>query len=79
MQETRVLVTRDKDYGALVFLSVQETHGVILLRMKPTTSDAVHEELKKFLSVHAQLDLHNRFVVIEPGRHRIRVSMRRPS
>jgi len=72
--EQRILVTRDKGFGALVFLSRQETYGVILLRMEPTTIDAVHRELEKFLKMHAQMDLRNRFVVIEPSRHRIRVS-----
>ena len=81
----RTLITRDKDYGALVFLNCQENCGVILLRVQPQTVDAVHKELARFLeealhevsaerSEHSEVVLRDCFVVIEPGRHRIRKS-----
>jgi len=73
-EHNRILITRDKGYGALVFLNVQENHGVILLRVQPHTVDAVHIELARFLEEHAEIALRNCFVVIEPGRHRIRKS-----
>jgi len=31
----RILITRDKGYGAIVFLYFQENFGVILLRVQP--------------------------------------------
>mgnify|MGYP001071330525 CR=1 FL=1 len=40
----RVLVTRDRDFGGLVF--VQDLGaGVIYLRLLPSTQNAVHQEL----------------------------------
>ena len=73
-EHQRILVTRDKGYGALVFLSFQEHSGVILLRVQPQTTDAVHQELKRFLQEQAQEHLQDYFIVIEPGGHRIRKS-----
>lgn len=67
-----VLLTRDKDFGALTFVSVRRTSGVILLRLDPSTTEAVHQELAKFLGLHKDIDMTGKFVVIEPGRHRIR-------
>lgn len=73
-QHEHTLITRDKDYGALVFLNFQENCGVILLRVQPQTIDAVHQELVRFLEKHAEVILRDCFVVIEQGRHRIRKS-----
>ncbi len=42
--EGRIMVTRDKGFGQLVFLWGQSHPGVILLRMEPTTLNAVHRE-----------------------------------
>jgi predicted nuclease of predicted toxin-antitoxin system len=71
-KEGRILVTRDKGFGALVFLQFQRHGGVILLRMEPSTVEVVHEELARVLRAHSESELCNRFVVVEPGRHRIR-------
>lgn len=71
--EQRLLITRDKGFGALVFLIHRQHSGVILLRMDPLTIDAVHQELSRLLEEHTENELRNCFVVVEPGRHRIRV------
>lgn len=76
-REQRILLTRDKDFGALVFLRMQEHSGVILLRTNPTTVDSVHQELARLLQTHAGEDLHRAFVTVEPGWHRIRVRVSR--
>ena len=39
-----LLVTRDKDFGTLVFLGEFDTAGVILLRMLPVNIDEVHSD-----------------------------------
>jgi len=72
----RILVTRDKGFGALVFLWWKEHSGVILLRMEPSTVEEVHHELAKLLEVHSEAELRSRFIVVEPGRHRIRLARR---
>ncbi len=71
-KEDFILITRDKDFGALVFLKQMETHGVMLLRCDPLTIDDAHKEFEKFLRTHKDMSLKNCFVVIEPNRHRIR-------
>lgn len=71
-QNKRILVTRDKGFGALVFVSYIQTEGVILLRIDPVTIEPVHKELTLFFKKHSDLDFHNCFCVIEPYRHRIR-------
>lgn len=70
--ERRIMLTRDKGFGALVFLSLRERGGVILLRVTPATVDPVHEELSRALRAHTEAELHKSFMVVEPGRHRIR-------
>ena len=73
-EEHCVLITRDKGFGALVFLLQLDHDGVILLRTEPATIHTVHDELARFLRAHAGETFGNRFIVIEPGRHRIRTS-----
>jgi predicted nuclease of predicted toxin-antitoxin system len=70
-QQGRVFVTRDRDYGGLVFVQ-GNAPGVIYLRILPSTRDAVHSELERVLSLYPDTDLHAAFIVVEPGRHRIR-------
>lgn len=67
-----VVVTMDKDFGALVFLRCIENGGVILLRCGPTIINNAHNEFKRFLDIHKDKSLKDCFVVIEPNRHRIR-------
>lgn len=66
------MLTRDKDFGVLVFFHKYDTNGVILLRIEPITIQSVHEELLSFLTKHKDLDMNNRFCVVEAGYHRIR-------
>lgn len=69
--QRRLLVTRDRDFGSLVFAQGRRA-GVIFLRMFPGTANAVHAELQRVLSLYSEEDLRESFVVVEPGRHRIR-------
>jgi predicted nuclease of predicted toxin-antitoxin system len=70
-EQKRILVTRDRDYGALVFLKLIGA-GVLYLRVLPSTQDAVHAELAKVLGQYSEHELAAAFVVIEPAGHRIR-------
>ena len=67
----RILVTRDRDFGGLVFVLVSGT-GVIYLRILPSTQNAVHAELERILTLYDEQTLQGSFVVIEFGRHRMR-------
>jgi predicted nuclease of predicted toxin-antitoxin system len=70
-EQGRIFVTRDRDFGALVFVQ-SSGPGVIYLRILPSTQQAVHTELARALTLYSEPQLQSSFVVIEPGRHRIR-------
>ena len=70
-EERRILITRDKDFGELVFVG-QHGRGVILLRVSPSTLHATHQELKRVLEIYGETKLASAFVVVEPGLHRFR-------
>ncbi len=70
-EQQRIFVTRDRDFGGIVFVQGGGP-GVIYLRILPSTQNAVHAELQRVLSLYGEDDLRNSFVVVEPGRHRIR-------
>jgi len=70
-EQSRIFVTRDRDFGGLVFVEGLGS-GVIYLRMLPSTQNAVHEELRRMLKIYSENELKKAFVVIEPGRHRFR-------
>ena len=70
-RQRRILVTRDKDYGVLVFVE-QRASGVILLRLKPSSIDAAHDQLKLVLHTYTEEQISNAFVVVEAGQYRFR-------
>ncbi|HUE70503.1 MAG TPA: DUF5615 family PIN-like protein [Pirellulaceae bacterium] len=70
-QEHRILMTRDRDYGGLVFVQGLGP-GVIYLRILPATETQVHAELERVLTGYTEPELSRAFVVIEPASHRIR-------
>lgn len=67
-----IFLTRDKDFGTLVFLRSASSCGVILLRMRPTTVEECHKELKRLLLAYSEESLKRAFWVVEPGQHRRR-------
>jgi predicted nuclease of predicted toxin-antitoxin system len=69
----RILVTRDRDYGNLVFVRAIGT-GVIYLRILPANINAVHSELERILQTYSEAELSGAFVVVEADRHRFRKS-----
>ncbi len=70
-EQERILVTRDRDFGGLVFAHGNGP-GVVYIRILPSTQKAVHEELERVLALYSEAELQLAFVVVEPGRHRIR-------
>ena len=70
-EQGRIFVTRDRDFGGLVFVKGLRV-GVVYLRISPETSNSVHEELKKVLETYSENEMMKAFVVVEPGRYRFR-------
>jgi len=70
-EQHRILVTRDRDFGTLVFAK-RLGGGVLYLRMLPSTQESVHDELRRVLEAYRQEELMAAFVVVQPGGHRFR-------
>ena len=71
IQLGRIFVTRDRDYGNLVFLK-RILAGVLYLRILPSTASQVHSELERVLKQYNDDELRSAFIVVEAGRHRFR-------
>ena len=67
----RIMLTRDTDFGTLVFLHHQKG-GVVLLRMSPSTVSDVHDTLRDLLQALDADQLLRRFCVVEADRYRVR-------
>ncbi|MCL4370092.1 MAG: DUF5615 family PIN-like protein [Chloroflexi bacterium] len=67
----RLLITRDRHFGSLVFM-VNLGSGVVYLRMTPANLNEVHRELARALAHHSEDELREAFLVVEEGRHRFR-------
>lgn len=68
----RLFLSRDKDFGTLVFLKAALSRGVIFLRMTPTDFEEVHQQLQRLLRQHPEEELKQRYCVVEPHRYRTR-------
>ncbi len=71
LELNRVFVTRDRDYGNLVFVKGIRS-GVLYLRILPSNINEVHAELERVLSLYDEHELKSAFIVIEAERHRFR-------
>jgi predicted nuclease of predicted toxin-antitoxin system len=70
-KQNRLFVTRDRDFGGLVFVEGLGA-GVIYLRLLPSNQNAVYQELERVLVSYSEDELKGAFIVVEPGRHRFR-------
>lgn len=68
----RLLITRDKDFGALVCLKEEVSPGVILLRGSPKEIENIHHQLRNLLQEYVEDELKSVFCVVEPRKYRIR-------
>ncbi len=69
---SRLLISRDKDFGMLVFLNKELCPGVIYLKIIPSAINEIHNELLTILKKYTEKELKTSFCVVEPGRYRIR-------
>lgn len=70
-QEDRILMTRDKDFGELVFRLKQVHTGIVLNRLHELASEAKVALITRVLAEHSP-ELYGAYTVIQPGRVRIR-------
>jgi len=71
VREQRLVVTQDKDFGELVFLSGQPHAGVLLLRVEDARSDEKVQIVEALFASYGD-QLPGRFSVYQDGRLRIR-------
>ena len=71
VKEKRILLTEDKDFGEWVFAHGEKIYGVILIRFPANARKQLGEEIKALANIHG-IELSGNFVVLEPGRARIR-------
>ena len=69
--EKRIVVTLDRDFGALVFRDSKKHVGVLFLRMKKETPDAIFLLVKNVLELYGK-ELEKKFVVLSEDQIRIR-------
>lgn len=71
LRERRLLLTEDKDFGELVFAAGAPAIGVVLLRYSSSARASLVQRVVDFVAArHAELA--GSFVVIDPGRTRVR-------
>ena len=75
LEENRILLTEDKDFGWLVFVSHLTSPGVILLRYPGNARASLASDITRLVAEQSD-KLIGAFVVIQPGQ--IRIS-RRPA
>jgi predicted nuclease of predicted toxin-antitoxin system len=69
-RERRVLLTEDKNFGWLVYVSHAESAGVILIRFPGNARQALIRSVTDIVREQGE-DLYDAFVVLQPGHTRI--------
>ena len=64
IQQDRVLVTLDDDFGDWAVLPLAQHPGVIRIKADPTTTEMIESVLFPFLHVHATREFSNRLVLV---------------
>ena len=70
-EEGRILLTEDKDFGEWIFAHKRATAGILLVRYPANLRAQITQAMVELVSKHGT-ELKNRYVVLEPGRARIR-------
>lgn len=69
-QEERILLTEDKDFGWLVFVSGKASAGVILVRFPGNARQTMVRSVRQLVQGQGE-QLKNAFVVVQPGHIRV--------
>ena len=71
VEEERILLTEDKDFGEWIFAQKETMTGVLLIRFPTKMRSKLGEAINILVDKHS-FDLMKSFTVLEPGRARIR-------
>lgn len=72
IQEKRIVLTFDLDFGEIIALSGRAIVSVILFRLRNTTTDFVVKRLEAVLAMTATELANGAIIVVEDARHRVR-------
>jgi predicted nuclease of predicted toxin-antitoxin system len=72
--ENRILLTRDKDFGELVFRLKKVHSGIVLERLYELETDSKVKIVQEVVDKYGE-ELYGSFTVIQPGKVRIRKLM----
>lgn len=70
LEENRILVTEDKDFGQLVYAHGQRTLGVIFLRFPGSARQQIAKDVVRLVSQRGE-GLAGAWIVVQPGKIRI--------
>ena len=73
--ENRLLITEDKDFGEWVFAHQHAMAGVLLIRYPASMRSSMVAAVIDLIGRHAT-EIDGSFIVLEPGRARIRKKMK---
>ncbi len=71
VEEKRLLITEDKDFGEWIFAHGEAMSGVLLIRFPANIRSDLGQAVSVLVATHGS-DLVKSFTVLEPGRARIR-------
>ncbi len=72
IQEARTLITLDADFGNILRFPVENTPGVIWLRLHPPLETKIQEAIARCLAIAKMDDLSGKLVVVDEDKIRIR-------
>ena len=70
LEDQRILITEDKDFGSLVFSGRVQSPGVVLLRFHASTRSLIGPSISALVREHGERLL-GAFTVLQPGVARI--------
>lgn len=71
VEEDRILITEDSDFGEWVFAHREKMQDVLFIRFPGNARSRLGETVVLFIEKHG-MDLVGNFTVLQPGRARIR-------
>ncbi len=71
LNEGRVIVTHDKDFGAILRYPLKQHGGVVLLRLRRPTPKNAAQALERVLATVSEEQIMGRVVVVEDARIRV--------
>lgn len=74
VQEKRILITLDLDFGEIFYFSIKEKIWIIVLRLRDQTVESVNKNLEWLLKtkILEKKEFQNTLMIVEEGRIKIR-------